>query len=201
MPAQGWIPISWVLQLISISLVFKIVEWKTYETSQESASMERVSKLLLQRFNSGKINERNRISFPSSLSTSNLRISTRGRNAAKLGHLHRHHPLLCLYSLRGCLQASQEKLPTTSRNVLSPPVQPRAYWAMGRSLQHAPGTALTFHFYFYSLESSASRQTLPFIIPSISWSTSRFGCLVSATQYSSKITYTSVNSIYKSVTA
>jgi len=54
--AQVWVTILWVLQSISISLVFKFVEWKTYETPKESASMETVSKFLLQRFASDKIN-------------------------------------------------------------------------------------------------------------------------------------------------
>lgn len=68
LPAQVWIKsILWMLQTISILLFFTTTEWKVYEMSKEITFMERVAKLLLQRFASDKINEQNRISIPSSL--------------------------------------------------------------------------------------------------------------------------------------
>lgn len=48
--------------------------------------------------------------------------------------------------------------------IQSPHVQLECTVPWGAEVQHAPGTDLWFHFYFYSLESSLSWQMLPFMI-------------------------------------
>lgn len=91
---------------------------------QKKLPLRRVSKLLLQRFASDKINEQNRISIPSSLST---------KASLGLGQNEKMHPksdictdiIPCIMFVwpqrlpEDCLQASQGKLPTKSCNVFN----------------------------------------------------------------------------------
>lgn len=92
--------------------------------SKEIAFMERVTKLLLQRFASDKINEQNRVSLPSSLSTkASLGLGQNGKMQPRLDICTDIIPcIMFVWPQRlpeDCLQASQGKLPAILCNVFN----------------------------------------------------------------------------------